>query len=121
LQIQAHEDFKYSESLKARLVPFLRKEVAEKEAVEKEEDDDEEHQQAWPSRSSDDDGPISPIRFLGVNRWFKCSICLKHLYQHKNSLLSHIKNFIMEELLTLDMVEQHHQLNMLLKATMSDP
>jgi hypothetical protein len=37
LENQAREDFRYNESLKARLVPFLRK-----EAVEKEEDDDEE-------------------------------------------------------------------------------
>jgi hypothetical protein len=41
--------------LKARLVPFLRKEVAEKEAAEKEaakkvDDDDDEDQQAWPLR-----------------------------------------------------------------------
>jgi hypothetical protein len=41
----AREDFRYSESLKARLVPFLRKEAAEKEAAEKDsaekEDDDD--------------------------------------------------------------------------------
>jgi hypothetical protein len=50
LQNQARRDFSYNESLNARLVPFLRKEVVEKEAVEKEaaekeaaeEDDDEE-------------------------------------------------------------------------------
>jgi hypothetical protein len=36
LEKQAHEDFKYSESLLARLVPFMRKEAAMKEAAEKE-------------------------------------------------------------------------------------
>jgi hypothetical protein len=41
LQKQAREDFRYNKSLKARLVPFLRK-----EAGEKEEDDDEEDQHA---------------------------------------------------------------------------
>jgi hypothetical protein len=94
--------------------------VAEKVAAEKEDDNDEEDQQDWPSGSSDNDGPISPIRFLRVKHWFKCPICLNHLYQHKNSLFSHIKNFIMEELSTPDVVEQHHQLNRLLEATMSD-
>jgi hypothetical protein len=112
LQNQARRDFSYKESLNARPVPFLRKEAAEKE-----DDDDEEDQQAWPSGSSDEDGPI---RFSRVKYWFKCP-CLNHLYQHKNSLLCHIKNFIMEELSTLDMVEQHRQLNRLLEATMSDP
>jgi hypothetical protein len=34
LKKQAREDFKYSESLLARLAPFLRKEAAEKEVVE---------------------------------------------------------------------------------------
>jgi hypothetical protein len=33
---QAHEDFRYNESLLARLAPFLRKEAAKKEAAEKE-------------------------------------------------------------------------------------
>jgi hypothetical protein len=46
LENQAREDFRYKESLKARLVPFLMKEAAEKEAAEKEvtekEDDDDE-------------------------------------------------------------------------------
>jgi hypothetical protein len=130
LQKQACEDFRYNESLKARLVPFLRKEAGEKEATEKEaaekvsakmeDDNDEEDQQAWPSRSSDDDDPVSPIRFPRVKHWFKCPICLKHLYQHKNSFFGHIKNFIMEELSTLDVVEQHHQLNKLLEETLSD-
>jgi hypothetical protein len=62
LKNQACENFRYNESLKARLVPFLRKEAAEKE-----DDDEEEDQQAWPSGSSDDDGPVSPIRFLRVS------------------------------------------------------
>jgi uncharacterized damage-inducible protein DinB len=43
LQNQARRDFSYNESLNARLVPFLRKETAEKEAAEKEDDDDEEY------------------------------------------------------------------------------
>jgi hypothetical protein len=43
---QAHEHFRYNKSLKARLVPFLRKEAIEKEAAEKEDDDDEEDQQS---------------------------------------------------------------------------
>jgi uncharacterized damage-inducible protein DinB len=43
LQNQARMDFSYNESLNARLVPFLRKETAEKEAAEKEDDDDEEY------------------------------------------------------------------------------
>jgi hypothetical protein len=79
--------------------------VAEKEVVEKEDNDDEEDQQAWTLESSNNDSPINPIRFFRVKCWFKCPICLKHLYQHKNSLFSHIKNFIMEELSMPDMVE----------------
>jgi hypothetical protein len=91
LENQAHEDFRYNESLKARLVPFLRTEVAEKEVTEKEEEDDD--QQAWPSRSSDDDGPISPIRFPRVMCWLKCPICLNYLYEQKNGLLFHFESF----------------------------
>jgi hypothetical protein len=49
MEKQAHEDFRYSESLLARLVPFVRKEAAEKETAEKEvakkEDDDDEEDQ----------------------------------------------------------------------------
>jgi hypothetical protein len=97
------------------------REAAEKEAAEKEDDDDEDDQQAWPSRSSDDDSLVNLIRFPRVSCWFKCPICLKHLYQHKNSLFGHTKNFIMEELSMLDVVEQHRQLKRLLEATMSDP
>jgi hypothetical protein len=53
LEKQAHKDFRYSESLMARSIPFLRKEAVEKtaekeaaikEAAEKEEEDDEEYQ-----------------------------------------------------------------------------
>jgi hypothetical protein len=77
---QAHEHFMYNKSLKARLVPFLRKEETEKEAAEKEDDDDEEDQQSWPSVRSDNDGFVSPIRFPRVKHWFKCPICLKNLY-----------------------------------------
>jgi hypothetical protein len=92
LQNQARRDFRYNESLKVRLVPFLRKEVAEKEvaekeATEKEDDNDEEDQQACPSGSSDNDSPISPIRFPRVMHWLKCPICLNYLYEHKNGLL----------------------------------
>jgi hypothetical protein len=36
LEKQAHEDFRYNESLLARLVPFLRKEAAEKEVAKME-------------------------------------------------------------------------------------
>jgi hypothetical protein len=36
LEKQAHEDFRYNESLLVRLVPFLRKEAAEKEAAKNE-------------------------------------------------------------------------------------
>jgi hypothetical protein len=36
LEKQTREEFRYSKTLLARLVPFLRKEVAEKEAVKKE-------------------------------------------------------------------------------------
>jgi hypothetical protein len=36
LEKQARGDFRYSETLLARLAPFLRKEAAEKEAAEKE-------------------------------------------------------------------------------------
>jgi hypothetical protein len=73
--------FRYNESLMARLIAFLRKEATEKEAtkkemVEKEDNDDEEDQQVWPSGCSNDDGPISPIRFPRVKHWFKCPICI---------------------------------------------
>jgi hypothetical protein len=37
LEKQAREDFRYNESLLARLAPFLRKETAKKEEAEKEE------------------------------------------------------------------------------------
>jgi hypothetical protein len=89
---QAREDFRYSESLLAMLVPFMwkeeaekeatkkeadvkdaaKKEAAEKEAAEKETTENDEYQWAWPSRSSDDNGPVSPIRFPRVKHWFKC-------------------------------------------------
>jgi hypothetical protein len=36
LEKQAHEDFRYNESLLARLTPFLRKEAVEKEVTKKE-------------------------------------------------------------------------------------
>jgi hypothetical protein len=46
LENQARVHFRYNECLKARLVTFLRKEVAKKEATEKEDDNDKEDQQA---------------------------------------------------------------------------
>jgi hypothetical protein len=106
-----------------RLVPFMRKEVAEKEAVEKEvtekeDDNDEEDQQ---SGSSNDDGPVSPIRFPIIKRWFKCSICVNYLYEHKNSLLFHILNFINDAMSLPDAVEQHRHLLRLLEATLRNP
>jgi hypothetical protein len=76
---------------------FQRKEAAEKEAAE-EEDDEEEDQQALPLRSSDDDDPVSPIRFPRVMRWLKCPICLNYLYEHKKGLLFHIESFIKDEM-----------------------
>jgi hypothetical protein len=88
--------------LKARLVPFLRMEVAEKE-----DDDDEEDQQAWPLGSSNDDGPVILIRFPRVMHWLKCPICLNYLYEHKNGLLFHIKSFITDAMSPPDVVEQH--------------
>jgi hypothetical protein len=84
----------------------VKKEVAEKEVVEKE-DDDEEEDQFWPSGSSDDDDPVSPIRFPRVKRWFKCPICLNHLYQYKDNLFFHIEYMMTDEFLKPDMVEQH--------------
>jgi hypothetical protein len=109
LQNQPREDFRYNESLKATLVPFLRK-----KATEKEDDDDEEDQQAWTSGSRDDDGSISPIRIPRVMRWLKCPIFLNYLYEHKNSLLFHIESFIKDAMLPSDMVKQHLHLSWLL-------
>jgi hypothetical protein len=107
LQNQAHKDSTHNESLNARLVHFPRKEatkkeVAEKEVAEKEaaeeDDDDKEDQQALPSGCSDNDIPVSPIRFPRVMCWLKRPICLNYLYEHKNGLLFHIKNFIKDEM-----------------------
>jgi hypothetical protein len=75
------------------------KEAAKKETAEKEEDD-EKDDRSWPSGSSDDDGPF---RFPRVMHWFKCSICLNHLYQHRNSLFFHIEYMMMNEFLMPDM------------------
>jgi hypothetical protein len=68
LEKQAREDFRYSESLMARFIPFLRKEAAEKkvgekEAAEKEEDDDVEYHQAWPSVRVMMTAPSAPLDF----------------------------------------------------------
>jgi hypothetical protein len=119
LQNQARRDFRYNESSKARLILFLRKEAVKKEAVEKEvtkkeNDDDEEDQQDWPSGSSDDDGPVNPIRFPRVMCWLKCPICLNYLYEHKNGLLFHIESFIKDAMSPPDVVEQHLHLSWLL-------
>jgi hypothetical protein len=111
----------------ARLIPFLRKEAAEKEVVEKEadkkddEEEEEEDQESWPSGSNDDDSPTSPIRFPRDQHCFKCPICVNYLYEHKNILLFHIENFIKDEMSPPDVVEQHRQLSRLLEATMRDP
>jgi hypothetical protein len=107
LQNQARRDFMYNKSLNAKLVPFLRKEAAEKEVAEKEDDDNEEDQQAWPSGSSDDAGPVSPIKFSRVMRWLKCPICLNYLYEHKNGLLFQIESFIKDAISPPDVVEQY--------------
>jgi hypothetical protein len=45
LETQLEKDFRHNESMMARLIPFLRKEVVKKEAVEKEDDDEEEEDQ----------------------------------------------------------------------------
>jgi hypothetical protein len=83
----------------ARIIPFSGKEAAKKEVTKKEEDDNEEEdQEAWPSGSSDDDSPVSPIRFPRVKRWFKCPFCFNYLYKHNNGSLFHIKNFIKDEM-----------------------
>jgi hypothetical protein len=115
LQNQAHMDSMYNETLNARLAHFLRKEAAEKEVAKKvvaeEEDDDEEGQEALPSGSTDDDGPI---RFPRVMHWLKCPICLNYLYEHKNGLLFHIENFIKDEMSPPDVVKQHLHLPRLL-------
>jgi hypothetical protein len=126
LEKQAREDFRHNESLMARLVPFLRKEAVKKEAVkkeapEKEDDNNEEDQQAWPSGSSDDNDPVSPIRFTRVKHWFKCPICVNYLYKHKNGLLFDIESFIKDAMSPPDVVEQYRHLSRLLEATMRDP
>jgi hypothetical protein len=97
LQNQVDGDSRHNESLNTRLDTFWRKEAVEKEAVEKEAAK-EEDQQVLPPGSSDDDNPISPIRFFRVIRWLKCPICLNYLYEHKNALLFHIKSFIKDEM-----------------------
>jgi hypothetical protein len=83
---QLEKDFRHNESLMARLIPILRKEAAEKDDDEEEEEDKE----AWPSRSSDNNSPVSPIRFPRVKCWFKCPTCLNYLYVHKNNFLFHV-------------------------------
>jgi flagellar biosynthesis GTPase FlhF len=84
---------------------MVEKEVAEKEAAKKEDNDEVEDQSWQPSGSSEDDGPVDPIRFSRVKRWCKCPICFNHLYQHKNSLFFHIKYMMMGEFLTSDGAE----------------
>jgi hypothetical protein len=75
LQNQVDEDSRHNESLNRRLDTFRKKEAAEKEATEKEATE-EEDQKVLPPGSSDDDDPISPIRFPRVMHWLKCPICL---------------------------------------------
>jgi hypothetical protein len=108
LQNQACRDFSYNESLNTRLVPFLKNEADE------EDDNDQEDQQALPSGGSDDDGPVSPIRFPRVMHWLKCPICLNYLYEHKNGFLFHIESFIKDAMPPPDEVEQHLHLSRLL-------
>jgi hypothetical protein len=82
-----------------RLIPFVRKEAAEKEATKKEDDDV---------------GPVSTIRFLRIKRWFKYPIYLNYLYEHKNGLVFHIESFIKDEMSPPDVVKQHLHLSRLL-------
>jgi hypothetical protein len=69
-ELQNHVDghSRHNESLNIRLDTFRRKETAEKEAPEKEaaeeDDKEEEDQLVLPHGSSDDNDPVSPIRFL---------------------------------------------------------
>jgi hypothetical protein len=123
LRNQANMDSTYNESLNAWLAHFLRKEAAEKEAskkevdekeVAKDDDDEEEDQQTLPSGTSNDDGPVSPIRFPRVMRWLKCPICLNYLYEHKNGLLFHIESFIKDEMSPPDVVGQQIHFSSLL-------
>jgi hypothetical protein len=88
--------------------------------VTEKDDDNEEEDQSWPSGSSDDNGPVSPIRFPKVKRWFKCPICLNDLYQYKNSLFFDIEYLMMDGFLKPDMVEQYCQLNRLIEASICD-
>jgi hypothetical protein len=75
--------------------------------IEKEDEVEEEDQSWQPSISSDDDGPVNTIRFLGVKRLFKCPICFNDFYQHKNNLFFHIKYMMMDEFLMPDVVVHH--------------
>jgi hypothetical protein len=67
LQNQVDGHSIHNESLNRRLDTFRRKEAAEKEATE-EDDDEEVDQKVLPLGSSDDDDPVSPIRFPKVMR-----------------------------------------------------
>jgi hypothetical protein len=89
----------------------VEKEADEKEATEKEDDDEEEDQSWRPSESNDDDGPVC----------FKCPICFNHLFRHKNSLFFHIKYMMMDDFSPPNVVERHHQLNILIEAAICDP
>jgi hypothetical protein len=60
------------------------------------------------------------VQELRVKHWFKCPICLNYLNEYKNRLFFHIENFIKDEMLSSDVVEQHHQLSRFLEATMCD-
>jgi hypothetical protein len=123
LQNQVDRDFSCNESMNRSLDTFQRKEAAEKEAIKKEaaekeaaeeDGDKEEDQQALPPGTSDDDGPINPIKFPRVKHWFKCPICLNYLYEHKNGLLFDIKSFLKDEMSPLDLVKIYLHLSRLL-------
>jgi hypothetical protein len=98
--------------LPSRNKPFKKNEI--NPLPKKEHNHDEENQQDWPSRSSDDNSPVSPIRFPRVMCWLKCPICLNSLYEHNNGLPFHIESFIKDAMSPLDVVEQHLNLSTLL-------
>jgi hypothetical protein len=92
---------------------FAEKEATKMEATEKEDGDGKEDQQAWPSDFR------LPHQIFRSQALVQVSCLPQHLHRHKNSLFIHIKNFIMEELSTPDVVKQDRQLNRLLEGTMS--
>jgi hypothetical protein len=85
-------------------------------------DDDEEDQKAWPSGSRDNEynSDEGPMRFTKVKRWFKCPICLREMYEHRNSVLFRIHIFIIEKMGLSNVVEPHCLLSRLLDAHKRD-